>query len=122
MELSERAFATTLFQAHVDACGSGTLPSFDLVSGLQLSCAFGKAIVYARKDSCVPDSASWLDDPDVRDVPHSGQRFRPGQPICSVFATAPDSESCYRELVGRADCIYHQLEQTASTRAIRMAG
>ena len=122
MELSERAFATTLFQAHVDACGSGTLPSFDLVSGLQLSGAFGKAIVYARKDSRVLDSAAWLDDPDVRDVPRSGERFRPGQPICSVFATAPDSHSCYRELVGRAECIYRQLERTASVRAIRTAG
>ena len=121
MELSERAFATSLFQAHVDAC-SGTLPSFDLISGLQLSGAVGKAIVYARKGSRVLDSRAWLDDPDVRDVPRSGQRFKPGQPICSVFATAPDSDSCYRELVGRAECIYRQLERTACVRAIRMAG
>jgi predicted ATP-grasp superfamily ATP-dependent carboligase len=113
MELSERAFATTLFQAHADACRSSTLPSFDLISGLRLSGAFGKAIVYARKDSLILDSAGWLDDPDVRDVPRSGQRFRPGQPVCSVFATAPDSDSCYRELVARAECIYRQLEESA---------
>ena len=122
MELSERAFATTLFQAHADACRSGTLPSFDLLSGLQPSAAFGKAIIYARRDSRILDSAAWLDDPDVRDVPRSGQRFRKGQPVCSVFAAAVDSDSCYRELVARAECIYRQLEQTTSNRSITMAG
>ena len=121
MELSERAFATTLFQAHAAACRSGTLPSFDLISGLQRSGAFGKAIVYARQHSRIFDSAAWLDDPDVRDVPRSGQRFRPGQPVCSVFATAPDSDSCYRALVARADWVYLQLEQTTSNRFIKMA-
>ena len=46
----------------------------------------------------------------VRDVPRSGERFRPGQPICSVFATAAGSAACYRLLVSRAARVYAELE------------
>ncbi len=68
------------------------------------------------------DSSAWLRDPDVRDVPRNGHRFRSGQPVCSVFAAAPDSSSCYRALVGRAERIYHDLEHGARTRRITVAG
>lgn len=122
VEVAERAFHTTFFQAHADASGAGTLATFDLVAGLQRTSAFGKAIVYAREDGCLTDSSRWLDDPDVRDVPRSGQRFRAGQPVCSVFATAPDSSSCYRALVGRAERIYRQLEHGVPAHAVAAAG
>lgn len=122
VELSERAFETTFFQAHVDACRSGTLPSFDLRSALLSTRAFGKAIVYARENARVRDSSGWLDDPDLRDVPRGGQYVRAGQPICSVFASAPDSRSCYEALVDRAERIYGQLDQATFTRAAGAAG
>ena len=113
VELAERAFGRSFFQAHVDAC-AGVVPTFDLASHLQRTRAFGKAIVYAREDGYVIDTARWLDDPDVRDVPRGGQRFRAGQPVCSVFASAADSASCYRALVALAARVYRQLEHDSA--------
>lgn len=121
VELAERAFGVTFFQAHADAC-AGILPTFDLMSGLQRTRAVGKAIIYARADASIADSSHWLEDPDVRDVPRSGQRVRAGQPVCSVFASARDSASCYRALVGRAEAIYRQLEQGSPARSGSAAG
>ena len=121
VELAERAFGATFFQAHADAC-AGVLPPFDLLSGLQRTRAFGKAIVYARADAYIADSSHWLGNPDVRDVPRSGQRLRAGQPVCSVFASAADSGSCYRALVERAERIYRQLEQGSLVRSGTAAG
>jgi predicted ATP-grasp superfamily ATP-dependent carboligase len=121
VELAERAFGRSFFQAHVDAC-AGVLPEFDLLSGLQRAGAVGKAIVYAREEGSIADSSHWLEDPDVRDVPRSGQRLQAGQPVCSVFASAADSRSCYRALVERAARIYSRLERGSRVRSGTAAG
>ena len=113
VEVAERAFRTTFFQAHVDAFERGTVPSFDYLSQLSQAAAFGKAIVYARSDGFINGSEHWLGDPDVRDVPPARQHFRAGQPICSVFAEAADSASCFRALAGRAERIYAAFEETS---------
>src|SRR2546422_6916286 len=42
--------------------------------------ALGKGIVYARGDVQVGDTAAWLEDGDIRDVPSPGQRIARGQP------------------------------------------
>jgi predicted ATP-grasp superfamily ATP-dependent carboligase len=110
IEIAERAFAMPFFPAHVAACTSGALPSFDCATALERCDAVGKAIVYARRAVSVGDTSRWLEDPSVRDVPRSGERFRPGQPICSVFATAAGSAACYRLLVSRAARVYAELE------------
>jgi len=122
VEVAERAFQVRVFQAHADACDAGRLSPFDLTTVIQRTAAFGKAIVYAREDGFVADSSTWLSDPDVRDVPRSGQRFRAGQPVCSVFAAAPDSSSCYRALVGCAERIYRDIEHGARARRVTVAG
>ena len=111
IEVAERAFAVSFFPVHVAACSDGALPTFDCVTALERSEAVGKAIVYARHAASIGDSSSWMEDSSVRDVPRSGERFRPGQPICSVFATAADSEACYRLLVNRAVRIYAELDE-----------
>ena len=110
IEIAERAFAMPFFPAHVAACTGGALPSFDCATALEGCDAVGKAIVYARQAVSVGDTSSWLEDSSVRDVPRSGERFRPGQPICSVFATAAGSAACYRLLVSRAARVYAELE------------
>jgi predicted ATP-grasp superfamily ATP-dependent carboligase len=112
IEVAERAFAMTLFPVHAAAC-SGLLPAFDCIAALERSDVAGKAIVYARKAVSVGDTSSWLEDSSVRDVPRSGEHFRPGQPVCSIFATAADSAACYRLLVSRAARIYAELERCA---------
>jgi predicted ATP-grasp superfamily ATP-dependent carboligase len=110
IEVAERAFGMTFFSAHVAACADGVLPTFDCRVALERAQAAGKAIVYARRAVSVADTSHWLDDPSMRDIPHSGEHFRTGEPICSVFAAAADSAACYRVLVSRAARIYAELE------------
>jgi predicted ATP-grasp superfamily ATP-dependent carboligase len=69
----------------------------------------------------VGDTATWLEDPDVRDVPRSGEILRVGQPVCSVFATAADSLACYRRLVSRAERIYAELQRHTIVHAVMAA-
>jgi predicted ATP-grasp superfamily ATP-dependent carboligase len=117
IEVAEGAFATTFFPVHVAACIGGVLPSFDCGAALERTEAVGKAIVYARQAVSVGDTSSWLAaDSSVRDVPQNGERFRAGQPVCSVFATAADSEDCYRLLVSRAARVYAELEPRRAAR------
>jgi predicted ATP-grasp superfamily ATP-dependent carboligase len=122
VEVAERAFETTLFQAHADACRRGVLPAFDCQDRLSRTSSVGKAIVFARRSCHVADTDSWLDDPTVRDVPRSGECFRAGQPICSVIATAADSRACYRALVDRAERIYADLERATTACIAVTAG
>jgi predicted ATP-grasp superfamily ATP-dependent carboligase len=110
IEVAERAFAMSFFPTHVAACSDGVLPAFDCAAALERAGVAGKAIVYARHAASIGDSSGWMEDSSVRDVPPSGERFRPGQPICSVFAIARDAETCYRLLVSRAARIYAALE------------
>ena len=109
MELVERLLRLSVFGAHAQACMAGALPSMDLAAELTHGRAIGKAIVFARHDSVVGDTRPWLDDPDVRDVPHPGESFKKGQPVCTVVATGADAAACYNGLVARAEQMYLEL-------------
>lgn len=106
MELVERARDISLFQLHADASARGTLPAFDLGAASGHGETHGKAIVFARQDIVIGDTRMWLEDRSVRDVPHAGERFAAGQPICTVLAVAQDDASCYSTLVDRAARVY----------------
>jgi predicted ATP-grasp superfamily ATP-dependent carboligase len=109
MELVERAAGCSVFGAHAEACISGALPASDLSDGGGPG-AIGKAIVYARHEVIAGDTRPWLDDDGVRDVPHPGERIRPGAPICTVFARGADGGACYSALAHRAARVYEQLD------------
>ena len=111
MELVERAHGLSIFGAHVTACTCDGLPSFDLWHARERSCATGKAIVFARRDVVVGDTRAWLDQPDIRDSPRDGDRLRAGEPVCTVFAEAPDAASCEAALIARAAHVYADLEK-----------
>jgi len=113
LEVAERAFGLALFRAHADACRTGALPAFDLALLLRDAPVVGKAVVYAQRTGIAPDTRAWLEDPMVRDVPRAGEIFRKGQPICSVFATAGDSDACYTALVERAESVYAGMTVTS---------
>jgi predicted ATP-grasp superfamily ATP-dependent carboligase len=106
MELVERACGISVFGAHAAACVSGVLPEVDLPGS---SRAVGKAVVFARQDVIIGDTAAWLDDPDIRDVPRTGERIRAGRPVCTVFATGLDDAACYTSLVRLAARVYADL-------------
>ncbi len=110
MELVERRYGLSVFQTHARAC-VGDLPAFDL-DGARADArdAIGKAIVYARHDTVLGDTRSWLEDPTVRDVPHPGGRIARGKPICTVFARARSATACRQALMARATRVYDAIE------------
>ena len=118
VEVAEYACKETFFHAHANACHDGVLPAFDCRDWQFHTAAVGKAIVYARRACTVGDTDSWLRDPALHDVPRSGESFRPGQPVCSVLATAADSQACYRALVDRAEKVYADLALFLTCRAL----
>jgi len=109
MELIERARGISMFALHADACARERLPAYDIRRLPGRHSTQGKAIVFARRDTVVGDTRSWLDDPTVCDVPREGEEIAAGQPICTVLATGADDESCYATLVDRAEFIYRLL-------------
>ena len=109
MELVERARGMSMFAIHADACAKGDLPVFGDRVSLEKGKTHGKAIVFARQDVVIGDTRPWLEDPDVRDVPHAGDRIEAGQPICTVFAAGSDEASCYARLIERAARIYGEV-------------
>jgi len=111
IELVERACGVNAFAAHAAGCTDRTLPS----AVPPPSHAAGKAIVFARHDAVVGNTDTWLRDPDIRDVPHEGDRIAAGSPVCTVFADADDAATCESELARRADRIYRDLEPWTCT-------
>jgi hypothetical protein len=114
MELVERAYGVSVFGAHAAACTTGELPSFDLASAGEGAAVAGKAIVFARHDVTCADTYTWLTDPTVRDVPHPGEALSAGRPVCTVFATGSHEDTCYANLVTRANRVYETLDSWAS--------
>ncbi|HVH29549.1 MAG TPA: ATP-grasp domain-containing protein [Vicinamibacterales bacterium] len=111
MELVERAYGVSVFSAHAAACESQALPAFDLAHARRDAGAFGRAVVYARRDITVGDTRAWLaDSRQIRDVPHPGERISRGRPVCTVFAGGRDAAAVHRQLAAQADCVYGQLE------------
>lgn len=108
IELVERACAVNAFAAHAAACADGTLAAAVLPPS---SRATGKAIVFARHDAVAGNTDAWLRDPDIRDVPHEGDRIAAGSPVCTVFADADDAAACESELARRANRIYSDLDR-----------
>jgi predicted ATP-grasp superfamily ATP-dependent carboligase len=105
IELVERAGGDSVFGAHLGACTTGILPPLPQPPAVVV----GKAVVFARCDSIVRDNRAWLLDPDVRDVPRTGEHIRAGQPVCTVYAQADTMAACRAGLVARADRVYAAL-------------
>jgi predicted ATP-grasp superfamily ATP-dependent carboligase len=107
MELVERVCDVSVFAAHAAACARGELSSLnDLRPHFP---AVGKAIVFARHHVIIGNTDDWLNDPDIRDVPHAGETIAAGSPVCTVLAEARDGASCEADLVTRAQSIYGTL-------------
>jgi Predicted ATP-dependent carboligase related to biotin carboxylase len=120
MELGERAFDYPVFAAHARACmlrdngRAPSLPHLDLAASLRSVGAFGKAVLFARTTLTMPDTTPWLGDPDVRDIPHSGETIPRGHPVCTIFATARDEAACYEMLVRKAGWMYERMKETGN--------
>jgi predicted ATP-grasp superfamily ATP-dependent carboligase len=115
MELVERQYGVSMFGTHAAACMDGVLPDFALSSARRIRSVLGKAIVFAREDGVVDDTRAWLGDETVRDVPKPGEPLTKGQPICTVFAEAPDINACLARLKERAQSIVSRCSSETSS-------
>jgi uncharacterized protein len=104
MELVEQAHQLSMFGIHVRAC-QGELPQSPTSDRL----TYGKAIVFARRDSEVGDSRRWLSRNWLADVPRPGEHIAQGRPVCTVFARARRPWRCHRLLIRRARTVYRTL-------------
>ena len=69
----------------------------------------GKLILYARTAVTAPDLSRFLKPrspwtvPFLADIPRQGTAFSPGDPMCTVFATAATPDVCRKKLQRRAE-------------------
>lgn len=72
----------------------------------------GWAIVHARQPCALSAAAAaWLQaQPSTHDLPLAGQRFRPGDPLCSVSAEGADARQVLAALATRRTTLLQQLE------------
>lgn len=105
MELIQRAGVKDLFALHTAAC-RGSLPSSlpRLGSGV-----WGKAVVWARRNVVAPETRSWLERDDIRDIPFPGEQIRGGTPVCTVFGHGRDADACRAALVETARAVERAL-------------
>jgi predicted ATP-grasp superfamily ATP-dependent carboligase len=102
VDLWDEDWADGLVAAHIAAC-RGELPG----RVPQSARVRGHAIVYAKSALAVSDE--WPLPQWCRDVPRIGSRVQAGEPICSVFAEGPDSETAEALLRFRRDLIQRSL-------------
>ena len=116
MELAERAFGVNVFSLHVEGL-AGRLPRVPVAERTPDGCV-GKAIVYARRPTVVPDTEDWLSR-GVRDVPSPGQHIATGHPVCTVLARGRDRQACLAGLLSNAAAVYKDSEESKEARRER---
>jgi len=66
----------------------------------------GKAVLFAPVDGTAPDLYSLFESDEVADVPAPGEAVRAGRPVCTVFASGADRDTCLAGLRDRARWFY----------------
>ena len=66
----------------------------------------GKAVVFARGRTRVPDLYEHFGSQEIADVPEPGAHFEPGWPVCTLIVTATDPETCRTSLRAMATKLY----------------
>ena len=107
MELVEWAYGLEIFDLHVRSF-RGELPSFSLEDNSHRPGYCGKAIVYARQDVRVPETAGWRAK-GRRDIPFPGEQIEAGHPICTVLAQGESRDDCWRRLLRAAEAVYREV-------------
>ena len=105
LEIVERSFDVNMFVLHDNACNN------ILESPKSFRRTWGKAIVYTEEDVIMPDTRTWLNYGWVKDVPHSFERIKKGEPVCTVIADGSDRDDCFDHLVKRAESIKLEIKR-----------
>ncbi len=68
-----------------------------------------KAIVFARRQTCVGDLYDLFNRDSIADVPAIGQAVDSGHPICTLLTRGPDRDTCLEQLHAMADLLYRSM-------------
>lgn len=84
----------------------------------------GKLILYARTAVRAPDLSRFLRPrspwtvPFLADIPRTGTAFSPGEPMCTVFATALTPDECRLKLYRRAERVRRWFGDLVAPRGV----
>jgi uncharacterized protein len=108
MELIERAYGLPIFHLHAQALMNEALPDFRLEEKWTTGNFFGKAILFAEKETMAPDTRSWHSR-NLRDIPDSMERLPQSGPICTILAAQPTYDNTYDELIRQAEILRQEI-------------
>ncbi len=101
MELYEERSGLNLFDLHLAALAGGASER-DEPRTAGAARFLAKGILYATEQVTAPEP-SLLEALGARDRPRAGERFLPGQPICTLLAEGSERRDCLRVLRSRCD-------------------
>jgi hypothetical protein len=103
MEVIEKAYELNIFDMHVKSC----LGDFNF-SPKPKKEFWGKKIVFAEKET----KYMQIEKHDfVKDIPHFGEKFRAGEPICTVLANGKNEKEVKAKLSQRENIIRRGLSE-----------
>ena len=102
LDAVEKATGLNIFQAHLESF-AGDLPRRPCPRG-----AFGRAIIYAGRDTEISEDLRSIGD-WIADVPRPGSRMSKGEPILSILAEGCSRDEVYSKLNERAAQIYRRI-------------
>lgn len=126
LELNPRPPASTALYAaqqplrlHLEACLGRPLGGAPASPPADMAPVQGWHIVYARREGQLSsEQARWLAaQPDVHDLPRAGERWQPGQPLCSLSAGGHCASEVLQGLGARREALLRVLEPTPESTA-----
>lgn len=104
------------FALHLEAC-AGRLPAAPLLHGWR---PCGEAVLYATAPLSVPADFRWPHN--CADLPDGAAAFAPGEPVCSLRASADSTQGLLGRLGLRLKRLAHALERHHDTKPERARG
>jgi predicted ATP-grasp superfamily ATP-dependent carboligase len=108
VEVLERAFSRPLLDLHRTTL-EGLAVDWPLTGP---SVFIGKAVLYAPQTLVFPEVGPWsfafaapCEEVEYADVPHAGETVPRGQPVLTLFASAPTEAQCLQALHGKVQAL-----------------
>jgi uncharacterized protein len=108
MELIEQAYELPIFHLHAQAVLNGRLPEFRLESRLVNPVFYGKSILFAERDTIMPDTSGWATR-SFCDIPAPGEWIPKGGPVCTIKANKPSYVGTKRALIRKAKAVKKEI-------------
>ena len=108
MELIEQAYGLPIFHLHARAVLEGELPEFELERVVAGGKFFGKAILFAERDTMAPDTRGWQAR-SLRDIPASGEALPEGGPVCTILAARSTYGEVLAGLISKAGTLREEI-------------